>query len=98
MLICTLLLFVLILQKKIAVDLSVAAIDAKSAFATYICKNKDCYTGGSEEGWYEDSGTSFNHIAIDNLRPSLLYFIVYGRGLFKNWNNYTINIDVRSHD
>jgi len=83
--------------RKLQVDISVVGTDKYSAFATYVCPDKDCYAGSNPiYGWYENSGTNFNHLTITNLRPTTLYIIVYGRGLFNHLNNYTIGVDIVS--
>jgi len=83
--------------KKIKLNFAITGVTKESAFQTYVCDVPDCYTENSKPGWFDDSGTSFNIIEIDNLGNMQLWFIIYGRGLYKKYNNYTLGIDVSSH-
>jgi len=83
-------------QQKVTLDLSITGVDKYSAFTTYVCPTADCNAGHLIPGWYDDSGANFNHITIRDLKPTTLYFRVYGRGLWNHMNNFTVSADMRS--
>jgi len=82
--------------QKVTVDISITGVDKFSAFSTYVCPTSDCDAGKTINGWYDDSGATFNHISIYDLKPTTLYFRVYGRGLHNHFNNFTVSVDMRS--
>jgi len=83
--------------QKIILDIAITGTDKYSAFSTYVCPMIECDAGYTHLGWYEDSGANFNHISISDLKPTILYFRVYGRGLHNHFNNFTISVDMKSY-
>jgi len=85
-------------NKKQQVTISITGVGGDSAMSTYVCDKEDCYVSNSPSGWFDDSGTLFNFIQINNLTPKQLWFFVMGRGLYEHSNNYTLGIDTTSYN